>query len=265
MNLGEFKGAWGLVTGASSGIGAAFARRLAREGVNLVLVARSADRLDALALELVRTSGVQAVPLALDLADADAVQRLRAQLDARGIEPRLLVNNAAIGRWGPFDAADAALCQRIAQLDVVVVLQLCRAFAPEFAQRPPSAIINLSSQAALQPVPYMAAYAASKAFVHHLSLALHEEYRGRVYVQTLLPGPTATEFDRRAGAYESRLSGERDAPDKVVNASLAAFAAERPLVAVASGVFTQKLFAALAPTQVVLRKVGEMFRPPTGS
>ncbi len=265
MDLNALAGSWAVVTGASAGIGREFALKLAQRRLNVVLVARRGDLLAALANELQSACGVSAQPLALDLADGGAASTLRDALAAHGIRPRLLVNNAAVGRWGRFEAAPAGTYERLLRLNVESMLKLCEVFLPLLAREAPAALVNVSSPAALQPVPYMAAYAASKAFAHSFSLALHEEWRGRgVYVQTLVPGPTASEFDRLAGAYDSRLGARRDPPAKAVDASLRAFAGEHPLAVSAGGTFTQRLFAALAPTRILLAKVGGMFRPPAG-
>lgn len=263
MNLQDLKGGWALVTGASAGIGREFAVQLAQQGVNVALVARRRDVLDALALELSTQHGVQAMAMPLDLSRPDAAQSVLDELARRRIPLQLLVNNAALGRWGRFEATDAASYQDMVAVNALSTMALCRALLPELATRRPSAVVNLSSPAAFQPVPYMAVYAASKAFLHSLSLALHEEWRERgVYVQTLVPGPTATEFDQKAGAYASALGAQRAAPGQVVLKSLAAFGAESPLVLAASGTLMQRLFSAVAPTSMMLRKVGEMFRPP---
>lgn len=263
MNLSQWEGSWAVVTGASAGIGQEFARQLAQRKINVVLVARRGDLLKSLADELKLGCGVDALPIELDLAQAHAARSLHAAVKARGVEPRLLVNNAGVGRWGRFEDTDIDTYARILAVNTTCVAELCRFFLPDLAERPPSAIINVSSPAALQPVPFMAAYAASKAFVHSLSLALHEEWRERgVYVQTLIPGPTATEFDTLAGAYSSQLGSDRCHPAHVVRTALAGFVNEQPLVAAASGIYLQKVFAAVAPVRFVIGKVGRMFQPP---
>jgi short-subunit dehydrogenase len=123
-------------------------------------------------------------------------------------------------------------------------------------------VINVSSAAAYQPVPFMAVYAASKAFVQSFSQALHGEWKEHgILVQTLVPGPTATEFDAKAGAYESALT-ERDAPADVVRAALAGLERDVPVVNAAKGTYKQRVFAGLAPHAMVIREVGKMFRPP---
>ena len=263
MELTQFTGEWAVVTGASSGIGRAYAQALASRKIHLLLVARRAPLLDSTAAELRAAHGVRAESVPLDLTEPGATTRLLQLLSARQIVPRMLVNNAGAGRWGRFEDAGIESCRSMLLLNAQATMELCHALLPSLAQRPPGAIIMVSSPAALQPVPFMAAYAASKAFVHHLGLALHEEWRERgVYVQTLVPGPTQTDFDRLAGAYDSSLGTARRPPEDVVAASLRGFSREQALVTSASGVFGQKLFAALAPTKFLLSKVGGMFRPP---
>ncbi len=263
MRIADFAGAWAVVTGASAGIGREFAEQLAAHRVNLLLLARRGELLDTLAQALRQSHGIQVQTLALDLAEADAVNTLLKFMGDHAIRPRLLVNNAGVGRWGRFEGGDMAANLRLLAVNAAAPLQTCLALFPVLAAQRPSVVINVSSQAAFQPMPFMAAYAASKAFVHHLSLALYEEWRGQgVYVQTLVPGPTATEFDALAGAYPSQLAGRRDPAAKTVSASLLALAQQPPLVISASGTVLQRLFAALAPTKLVLDKVGQMFRPP---
>lgn len=262
MDLRELRGSWALVTGASSGIGREFATRLAAAGLNVVLVARREALLEALGSEL-SAQGIATKPVVLDLTDTDGPKRLCVTLEEAGIRPRLVVNNAGAGRWGRFEAWSAEDYLSMLQLNVEVVVALCHTLLPKLALQTPSAIVNVSSPAALQPVPYMAAYAASKAFVHNFSLALYEEWRGRgVYVQTLLPGPTATEFDAKAGAYASALGKKRAPTSEVVSISLRAFATEAPVAVAAHGIFGQRVFAALAPPRKVVAVVGKMFRPP---
>jgi hypothetical protein len=141
------------------------------------------------------------------------------------------------------------------------VVTLCEQFLPDLASFSRSVIINASSPAALQPVPYMSVYAATKAFVQNFSLALYEEWKSRgVLVQTLIPGPTATEFDKVAGAYSSALKG-RGRVEDVVRISLKAISTETPLAVAADGTYKQRLFAGIAPTRMVLKTVARMFHP----
>lgn len=256
-------GDWALVTGASAGIGREFCRQLARQGVNLVLVARRRELLVALATELA-ASGAKTLVLAEDLIEVDAPRRIRSQVEAAGVRVRLLVNNAGAGKWGRCEEGDAETYERMIRLNVSAPTALCLEFLPHLTTYPRSAIVNVSSQAALQPVPYMAVYAATKAYLQSLSLALHEEWRERgVLVQTLVPGATATEFDALAGAYESAVVDRRP-PAEVVGIALAQLGTAKPFVASVSGIWKQRFFAGLFPYRMVIREVAKMFKPPAG-
>lgn len=261
--LNGMKGRWALVTGASAGIGQVFCRELAAAGLNLVAVARRESRLRKLAQELEAENGVQCLPLPIDLESPGSAEAIRLALEQREIEIALLVNNAGVGQWGRFEEADPARLQATLAVNAQAAVSLCRVFHDHLQrQSPHAAVINVSSQAALQPVPYMAVYAASKAFMHNFSLALYEEWKGQgIHVQTLIPGPTESEFDRQAGAYESKVT-RRDPPEKAVRASLRGLVPGKPVVASVKGVFTQRLFAGLFPPGMVTREVAKMFRPP---
>ena len=264
MQLSDLKGHWALVTGASSGIGEEFARQLAQAGLRLVLVARREERLLAVVNRLREQYGVEARAIVADLADVTTVARIREELDGEGIRIRLLCNNAGAGRWGRFEATDAKVYDELNTLNTTTLVATCRRFFDHLAAFPSSAVINVSSAAAYQPVPYMAVYAASKAFVQSFSQALHGEWKEHgILVQALVPGPTDTEFDAKAGAYESALV-ERDAPADVVRASLAGLERGVPVVNAAKGTYKQRVFAGLAPHAMVIREVGKMFKPPAG-
>lgn len=267
MKLSELKGEWALVTGASSGIGLEFATQLARAGVNLVLAARREDRLQALAQSLQQECGIRTRVVAVDLSACTAAAQMRRQLRAmhegESIRIRLLCNNAGAGRWGRFEeAASADYYEGLTVLNTTALVSMCRLFFDDLRSFPSSAVINVSSPAAYQPVPFMAAYAASKAFVHSFSQALHGEWKDYgILVQTLVPGPTDTEFDAKAGAYESALT-ERGTAAEVVRASLAGLERGLPVISPAKGTYKQRVFAGLFPPHMVIREVGKMFKPP---
>lgn len=262
MQPNELKNSWALVTGASSGIGREFCIQLASLGVNLAIVARREDRLKALAVELENQYANRNLVLVRDLARPGAAEELQYTVAAAGIRPRLLVNNAAFGRWGRFESSDAQFYEEMVQVNAAALVALCRVFLADLASYPSSVVINVSSPAAYQPVPYMAVYAATKAFVHSFSQALHGEWKDRgVLIKTLIPGPTQTEFDAKAGAYQSALN-KRGSPAEVVRVALRGLADEDPLVISAKGTYKQRLFAGLFPARTVIKEVAKMFRPP---
>lgn len=187
-----------LITGASAGIGAAFATELARGGYDLIVVARGKERLTARARELHREHRVQVEAHPADLSDPSGVRAVEA-LIGRHRDLDLLVNNAGFGTFGQFAALDADTEEEEIRLNVVALVRLTRAALPAMAKRKRGAIINVSSLAAFQPLPFNATYAATKAYVNSFTEALHEELRGTgVYVQALCPGLTRTEFQDRA-------------------------------------------------------------------
>ena len=184
-----------LVTGASSGIGAAFARALAARGQDLVLVARSVAKLEALAVELEAEHGGRAFVLPADLSRSEEVDRILAELAARGTAVETLVNNAGFGTHGRLIDLDPAREREEIALNVGALAALTRALLPGMVARGRGAEINVASTAAFQPVPYMATYAATKAFVLSFTEAVAEELRGTgVRALALCPGQTETAF-----------------------------------------------------------------------
>jgi hypothetical protein len=189
-----------LVTGASSGIGAEIARELARRGLGVTLVARSADKLRALADDLASAHGIRAEVLPADLTDADARAALVPQLEALGLVVDVLVNNAGFSTMGPVHRAARDAELSMIRTDVEAVVDLCTLFVPGMASRRRGAVLNTASTAAFQPLPGQAGYAASKAFVLSYSHALRTELRSvGVAVTALCPGPVATGFVEAAG------------------------------------------------------------------
>lgn len=264
ISIKTFQGHWALVTGASSGIGAEFARQLAVAGLNLVLVARREDRLSQLAAELRSACKINTQVMALDLATLDAVQTIKTRLSTDGIRIRLLCNNAAFARWGHVENYPPEFYSAMIRANADVVVGLCLAFREDLISHGSAVIINVSSPAALQPMPYLAVYAATKSFLHGFSLALHGEWaESGILVQTLVPGPTATELDETSGSYETAL-GKRAPVGDVVRRSLAHLAYGSPLVTTARGLFKQRLMVALLPASTLLRTLARMFRPPQG-
>lgn len=193
-----------LVTGASAGIGKAFAEQLAAAGFDLILVARNRERLDDLAEHLVHAHHITAEALPADLTDPLERSLVESVIEDTPLD--LLVNNAGFGTFGAFADADPDAEEREIQLNVIALTRLARAALPGMVQRGRGAIINVSSLAAFQPTPYTATYAATKAFVNSFTEAIHEELRDTgVVVQALCPGFTRTEFQERAGVDTSAI------------------------------------------------------------
>jgi len=184
-----------LITGASTGIGAAFARKLAARGRNVLLVARSEDKLIALCNELGRLTSIRAQYVTLDLREPDAGAQLFEETKKRDLEIDMLINNAGFGSMGEFVKLDIDRELEMIQLNVRAVVDLTHRFIGPMRERKRGTIINVASTAAFQGVPYMATYAATKAFVLSFSEAIGEENRLHgIHVMALCPGVTETNF-----------------------------------------------------------------------
>ncbi len=184
-----------LITGASAGIGASIAGELAARGHNVVLVARRKERLKSLAEELAAEHGVRAETVSCDVGKPAPRGRLPGRIAELGLEVDVLVNNAGFATNGPFHESDPE--RELEQVRVLVeaVVALSSAFIPQMVKRRRGAILNISSSAGMQPLPYSAGYSAAKAYVLTFSEALHEELsRYGVTVTALAPGPVATDF-----------------------------------------------------------------------
>jgi len=216
-----------LITGASAGLGAEFARQCAARGETLILVARRRERLDALKAEL----GGEAYVIAADLSAPDAAAALFAEVAELGLSVETLINNAGFGLAGAFAALPAERQIEMIDLNIRSLTELCRLFLPPMLARRRGFILNVASTAAFQAGPHMAVYYASKAYVLSLSEALHQEAKGSgVHVTALCPGPTATEFFDVAGAGNGRLAKIATDPVAVVRIGLAALARNKAIV-----------------------------------
>jgi uncharacterized protein len=189
-----------LITGASKGLGEDFARQLAAKGYNLVLVARSQDKLEALAAELTAKHGIKAEAIAADLTQPLACQQVFGQVEGMDWAIDLLINNAGFGDYGEFGTCDGPSQTSMVQLNVQALVDMTHLVLPGMQSRGKGAVINVASIAAFQPMPYMSVYAASKAFVLSFSSALWAENKDRgIYVQCLCPGATETNFAAVSG------------------------------------------------------------------
>ncbi len=242
-----------LVTGASSGIGQEFARQLSERGYRLAITARREDRLNALAEELGGPD--RAVVLPADLASPEDRDRLAGRLEELGATVEILVNNAGFGVFSAFAESDRP--QEIKQVRVLVeaVVDLMARYLPGMVQRRRGAIINLSSTAGFQPLPFNAGYAAAKSYVLVLSEAVHAEVQDQgVTVTAVCPGPVPSGFQEASNAeyFAERLPGFTFAsPERVARDSIAA--AEKSRISVIPG--GPRVRAALAPNRRMPRWV----------
>ncbi len=221
----RWRNKWALVTGPSAGIGRELARQLAAAGAHLVLTARRRDRLDVLAAEVRSGHGVRAEVLVSDLAQPETPQAIFDFTREKGIDVELLVNNAGFGLHGEFHRRPYPRFAEMVQVNVNAVMHLTHLFLPQMIERRRGDILIVSSTAAIQAVPYIATYAATKAFELLWAEALAEEVqRYGVRVCALCPGSTTTEFQQIAGSPPNALRVPETA-EKVARVGLRALAA----------------------------------------
>jgi len=252
-----------LITGASSGIGEAFARKLAARGHNLLLVARSEDKLITLCNELGRARSIRAQYVAIDLSEPEAPVRLFEETKTRDLQIDFLINNAGFGSMGDFAKLDLAHELNMIDLNVRALVELTHLFLVPMREKKGGAIINVASTAGFQPVPFMGTYAATKAFVLSFSEALWEENRPHgVKVMALCPGVTDTNFFE-ASRMQRPPARASQTPDEVVDTALRGL--KRGKSSVISGwtnfflVETERL----VPRSFILRAAGAVLRSHT--
>ncbi|MCI0451977.1 MAG: SDR family oxidoreductase [Candidatus Latescibacteria bacterium] len=249
-----------LVTGASMGLGAEFARLLASEGHDLVLTARSADRLDALKKEIEGLHGVTVRIVVQDLGDPRAPVAIYDDARSAGLEIDVLVNNAGFGMYGLFHQSDLQTELDMIQVNITAVVHLTKLFVRDMVARKRGRILNVASTAGFQPGPLQSVYYATKAFVLSFTEAIANELRGTgVTATALCPGPTPTEFQKRAnvGKVRGLKLMMRVDPDVVVRAGYAGMMKGKAVVVpgVLNNVmaFTVRLFPRRMVTAVVRR------------
>lgn len=252
--------AWAVVTGSSSGIGAAFARALRAQGRRVVLVARRQERLEELSREL---GPSDTAVVALDLTEAGAASRLLAELDERKMTVDLLVNNAGKGHSGRFHQEDPAVVLGMIDLNVRTLVDLTRAVLPRMLAARRGGIINVVSMAAFQPVPYLSVYAATKAFVLSFTEGVASEIEGSgVVLQALCPGNIPTEFQQVAGTQHAPFTKTPPtSAEAVVQASLRGLAKGQLVVIPGLQNRLTASLQGLVPRAAVRRIASGLFRP----
>lgn len=254
-----------LITGASSGIGAVFAEKLASRKQDLVLVARSQDKLQSLADRLSQQYGIQTTVIAQDLTAPDASEIIFTMLEQQGIEIDWLINNAGFGTYGEFAEGDRENHLNMIRLNVLALVDLTHRYLPGMRSRRSGSIINIGSTASFQPIPYFAVYAATKAFVLSFSESLwHECKPYGVKVLAVCPGPTETEFFKVAdfpASMKEQMGQDYDSPNAVVEEALKALNQEKANV-VTGGLKNQILVnvSRFFPRETLTSAVGRFFK-----
>lgn len=250
-----------LITGASSGIGEAFAHELARRGSHLILVARTESKLKKMAAELSKKYSVRCEVIPADLIQAGAAKMVYQETQKRGLPVDFLINNAGFGTYGPFDTLDPGRDHDEVMLNVTSVVDLTHQFLPDMVRRKSGGIINVASTAAFQPLPYMAVYGATKAFVVSFSEALWAEYRNQgVRVMALCPGATETPFFDVVGASEPAV-GIKETPEKVVRVGLKAFEQGRCFVVSGMANYLLSLTSRFTPRSLTALIAQQFLKP----
>jgi short-subunit dehydrogenase len=259
--MNNWRGRWALVTGASAGIGQAFAEQLAAGATNLVLTARRLERLEQLATRLRSKDNVRVEVVAADLARPSAREEIFAFTEGNGILVELLINNAGFGAYGEFPKADLARQLEMVQVNISAVIHLTHLYLRPMIERGRGEILIVASTAAFQGVPYISTYAATKAFDLLFAEALAEEVRRYgIRVCALCPGPTATEFHQVAGQPD-RTKRRQESAQKVARVGLQALARGKSSVVSGLGNVLGVQGQRLAPRRLVTRVAAKLFRP----
>lgn len=238
-----------LITGASSGIGESFAKRLNQLGAKLILTARSENKLQQLA-----DSMNDAIVIPGDLSDKSFPQKLYKEILNRGKTVDILINNAGFGFSGPFLDCEFKDYEEMINLNIFSLMHLTYLHLGDMVKRGNGGIINISSLASYQPLPYFAVYAASKSFVTSFTLSLYEEYRTKgINILGVCPGYTKTNFNKRAHLAPQNVPGYIMSSDKVVEQSLRAFSKKKYVVINGKINILARFFMSILPTGIAMR------------
>jgi short-subunit dehydrogenase len=253
-----------LITGASGGIGKAFAEELAAQSTNLVLVARSEEKLNQLALKLEQQYKIQVQVIVEDLTEPGATGAVFDAVTSQGLTIDMLINNAGFGDYGEFAKQDRERQVNMIQLNVVALVDLTHRFLQGMRQRGSGSIINVSSLSAFQPIPYISVYSATKAFILNFSQALWAENRNNgIRVLVVCPGPVETNFfvEAKFPPALAATTNKISTPQEVVSESLKAW--ERGDSMVVVGGFSTHFISRLSrfvPRQTLLNLLEKQFK-----
>lgn len=246
-----------LITGASSGIGEAFAYELAKQGANLIITARSKDKLQELANKIHKEYNVQVTVLTGDLLLKETPQKLYDQIKQAGLSVDLLINNAGFGKWVNFLDESIEDYDKMLEININALVKLCHLVIPDMLKKGDCGIINVASTGALQPCPYVATYCASKSFVLNFSEALHGEYSKRgVTITALCPGNTTTGFQLVAKADTKGMTA--DTPETVAKQGIASLLKNKSFKIVGTTNYLQSFLPRLLPRKMMINIVSGM-------
>lgn len=250
-----------LITGASSGIGEAFARRLAANGHDLILVARSTEKLRELCDELSAKHGVSCRCFAFDLSEAGAVEQLFAETQQNNFEIDWLINNAGFGSSGDFAKLDLERELEMIDLNISALVALTHLYLAPMRDRRRGTIINVSSAAGFQPIPFMATYAATKAFVSSFTEAIAEENASLgVHIMALCPGSTRTNFFEASGIERPLQVKGQQSVEQVVDAALKAVQQKKRKIVSGWANYIGAIAGTLVPNSISSRVMGKALR-----
>lgn len=257
------KNPFAIITGASRGIGAEYARALASQNHDLLLVARDSERLSQLAQELEAAHPIHAQMCSLDLAQPNSAHQLFVVAREYRQSPDLVINNAGFGLYGEFVSHAMPRIQEMLQLHIQAVVESIRLFLPGMIERGSGTIINVASIAGMLPIPYFAEYAATKAFLISFSEALAEEVKSTgIHIQACCPGQTETDFHASAGFRPSSPMTVQSA-SKVVQVSLAALKNNQPVVTIGWQGKLSSFLTKWVPRKILTKQTGRRTRPPS--
>lgn len=257
--LKQFKNKTALVTGASSGIGQAFAEYLARQGVHLIIVARSTEKLQQFAKQWQSDYQVRVTVIALDLSNSDAALQLFEKITQQDLSVDILINNAGFGKWTNFLDQSSKSYQQMIMLNMLTLTQLTQLFLPKMLQQQQGIIINVASTAAFQPLPYIAVYGATKSYVLNFTEALAGEYqKSGVQFLALCPGNTLTNFAEVAQANTEGMHAMT--VDDVIHSAIRGLEKQQTVVITGRLNYVTAQLARVVSRQFMVNLIAKMFK-----
>lgn len=246
-----------LITGASSGIGEAFAYELAKQGTNLILTARSEEKLDLLASKISKEYNIKVNVFAGDLLQKDTPYKLYNQIKQADLSVDILINNAGFGKWTNFLDESIQQYEDMIEININALVKLCHLILPDMLKKGDGGIINVASTGALQPCPYVAAYCASKSFVLNFSEALYGEYHKKgITITALCPGNTTTGFQSVARANTKGMTA--DTPKEVAKQGIKALLKDKSFKIVGSMNYVQSFLPRFLTRKAMINVVSGM-------